>query len=83
MFSSQIWTKRSKPAPFTLDTGDREVVVAWEASIAVRVGSMSAEVGRVAVKVEVDDEAARTASMARAKATMDCIVSVPCGTVLL
>jgi hypothetical protein len=73
------------------------VVVAWEASIAVRLGSMSFEVGLVAVKLVVDgdaaaadddagaevtDEAARTASMARAKVKRDCILSVRDGTAL-
>lgn len=87
MFSSQIWTKRSNPAPFTLETGDSEVAVAWTARILVRVGSMSEAVGRVAVRCRVeddaaaatvveDDEAAKTASMANAKARTDCILTV-------
>lgn len=69
VFSSQIWTKRSKPAPLTLETGDSEVAVAAVASIWEREGSIIDAVGLTA-----EDEAAKTASTARAKARRDRIL---------
>ena len=61
MFSSQIWTIRSNPLPFTSEVRTTGVAAAARAEIAVAFGSMVDSAGRLA------EEAAR-ATLAPARA---------------